>query len=43
MQQSCIRLYDELAAVEVLAKQVHELRKKVEQLESQVSAKLKVS
>lgn len=42
MQQACLKLYDELEAVNTLAKDVHSLRKKVEQLESHLMAKMKV-
>lgn len=41
MQQACGKLYEELAAVDSLAKEVHDLRNKVEQLEAQMSAKLR--
>ncbi|DBA76496.1 hypothetical protein WJX79_000257 [Trebouxia sp. C0005] len=41
MQQACGKLYEELAAVDSLAKEVHDLRNRVEQLEGQVSAKLR--
>jgi len=32
MQQACSKLYEELAAVDNLAKEVHDLRNKVEHL-----------
>ncbi|KAL0031499.1 hypothetical protein WJX77_003677 [Trebouxia sp. C0004] len=41
MQQACGKLYEELAALDSLAKEVHDLRNKVEQLEAQVTAKLR--
>jgi len=41
MQQACGKLCEELAAVDSLAKEVHDLRNRVEQLEAQVSAKLR--
>ncbi|KAL0051371.1 hypothetical protein WJX82_006375 [Trebouxia sp. C0006] len=41
MQQACGKLYEELAAVDSLAKEVHDLRNKVEQLEAHISAKLR--
>lgn len=41
MQQACGKLYEELAAVDSLAKEVHDLRNKVEQLEAQMSARLR--
>ncbi len=41
MQQACSKLYEELAAVDNLAKEVHDLRNKVEQLEARVNAKLR--
>lgn len=42
MQEACMKLYEELATVDVLKKQVQHLRSKVEQLEVQITAKLKV-
>lgn len=41
MQEACMKLYEELAAVDVLTKQVQHLRSKVEQLEVHITAKLK--
>ena len=40
MQEACKNLYTQLARVDVLAKQVQELRHSVEQLEMQLNAKL---
>ena len=42
MQDACVQLYDKLAGLEALAKQVKELRHNVERLETQLNAKLKV-
>ena len=42
MQQACLKLYNELEGIDGLAKDVHSLRKKVERLESDVTAKLRV-
>ena len=42
MQDACVMLYDKLAALDMMAKQVKELRQKVEQLHLQVNARIKV-
>ena len=42
MQDACIQLYDKLAGLDALAKQVKELRHSVERLEIQLNTKLKV-
>lgn len=41
MQQACANLYEDFAAVDTLAKQVRDVRRKVEQLEAHLNAKLK--
>lgn len=40
MQEACRTLYAQLATVDILAKQVQELRHSVEQLETRLNAKL---
>lgn len=42
MQRACTKLYLELAAVDTLARQVHDLRQNVEKLEANVTAKLQM-
>ena len=43
MQHACTKLYQELAAVDTLAKQVHDLRQSVDKLEANVTVKLQTN